>query len=202
MTNEQRSDAPAPYIVALGGTLRPDSSTEKALRAVTAAAAATGARTLVIAGPDLELPMYAPERMQRSPAALRLVDELRKADGIVIGSPGYHGGISGLVKNALDYAEDLRGDADPYFHGRAVGCIATAAGWQGAVNTLAALRNVVHALRGWNTPLGVAINTAEPVFDADGTVLAPRIKDMLELLGREVADFARRSPRQRSTAQA
>src|SRR5204863_6434613 len=35
-------------------------------------------------------------------------------------------------------------------HGRPVGSVATGAGWQGAVNTLTALRNIVHALRGWN----------------------------------------------------
>jgi FMN reductase len=43
-----------------------------------------------------------------------------------------------------------------------VGLIATAAGWQAAVSTLQALRTITHALRGWPTPMGLAINTAEP----------------------------------------
>ena len=34
----------------------------------------------------------------------------RGAHALIIGSPGYHGGISGLVKNALDYLEELRED--------------------------------------------------------------------------------------------
>ncbi len=113
------------------------------------------------------------------------------ADGIILGSPGYHGSISGLVKNALDYAEDLRSDARPYFSGRAVGCIATAAGWPGAVNTLSALREIVHALRGWPTPLGAAINSAENVFDEDGGCLVPRVAQTLELMADEVMSFAR-----------
>ncbi len=108
-----------------------------------------------------------------------------------LGSPGYHGSISGLVKNALDYAEDLRTDARPYFSGRAVGCIATAGGWSAAVNTLGALRDIVHALRGWPTPLGAAINSAEMVFDEDGICRVPRVAQVLELIAREVIGFAR-----------
>jgi FMN reductase len=181
----------APLIVALGGTTRANSSTEKALRIALAAAAAAGAQTLLIEGPALELPLYAPERPGRHPDAERLVDAVRRADGLLIGSPGYHGGISGMVKNALDYVEDLARDARPYLSGRAVGCIATGAGHQGAVVTLGAIRSVVHALRGWPTPLGAAINTAEPVFDAAGTCLDPRTAANLTTIGRDVVAFAR-----------
>jgi multimeric flavodoxin WrbA len=40
---------------------------------------------------------------------------LRRAHGIIVASPGYHGSMSGLVKNALDYAEDMRDDDDALF---------------------------------------------------------------------------------------
>ena len=95
------------------------------------AAERAGARTNLISGPMLQLPLYQPDNAARSEGARSLVAELAMADGIILGSPGYHGSISGLVKNALDYAEDLRSDARPYFSGRAVGCIATAAGLAG-----------------------------------------------------------------------
>ncbi len=180
-----------PYVVALGGTLRPNSSTEKALLVALAGAEENGARTLLIGGLALEMPMYAPERPERTANAAALVAELRRADGILLGSPGYHGGISGLVKNALDYAEDMRGDERPYFDGRPVGAVATGAGWQGAVTTLTALRGIVHALRGWNTPLGVAINTMEPAFTPEGKCVDPKVEATLKLLGKEIADAAR-----------
>ncbi len=180
----------APYIIAVGGTIRANSSTEKAMRHVLKAAAHIGARTKLISGTALQLPLYQPDNPERSEAARALVAELAVADGIILGSPGYHGSISGLIKNALDYAEDLRDDPRPYFSGRAVGCIATAGGWPGAVNTLGALRDIVHALRGWPTPLGAAINTAEKVFDDDGNCLAPRIAQMLDMIAGEVIGFA------------
>jgi FMN reductase len=181
----------SPYIVAVGGTLRANSSTEKAMRHVLAAAQRAGARTRLISGSSLQLPMYEPGNPERSDAARELVAELALADGIVLGSPGYHGSISGLVKNALDYAEDLRQDRRPYFSGRAVGCIATAGGWPGAVNTLGALRDIVHALRGWPTPLGAAINSTENVFDESGTCVVPRIAQMLDVIAAEVLSFVR-----------
>ena len=189
-----------PYIVGLGGALRPNSSTTKALQVVLRAAEALGARTSLLDGACLDVPIYAPEKTERTAEAHRLIDQLRLADGIIIGSPGYHGGISGLVKNALDYTEDMRADARPYFDGRAVGCIATGAGWQGANTTLAALRGVVHALRGWPTPIGVAINSAMPVFDPDGTCLNPEIRSHLELMAAQVVRFARWSATDRPAA--
>ncbi|GAC1666133.1 MAG: NAD(P)H-dependent oxidoreductase [Steroidobacteraceae bacterium] len=181
----------SPYIVAIGGTLRANSTTERAMRYVLDAAQRAGARTKLISGMALQLPIYQPDNPDRSDAARDLVSELATADGIILGSPGYHGSISGLVKNALDYAEDLRDDVRPYFSGRAVGCIATAGGWAGAVNTLGALRDIVHALRGWPTPLGAAINSTETVFDANGACAVPRVAQLLELMAGEVISFVR-----------
>ncbi len=74
------------------------------------------------------------------PKALELVKALRDADAVVVGSPGYHGAISGLVKNALDYIEDLREDPRVYLDNTPWGCISCAYGWQAAVGTLGQLR--------------------------------------------------------------
>jgi FMN reductase len=56
---------------------------------------------------------------------------------------------------------------------------------------LGALRDIVHALRGWPTPLGAAINSTDPVFDEEGGCQVPRIAQMLESIAGEVIDFAR-----------
>ncbi|MFG3522003.1 NADPH-dependent FMN reductase [Nocardia nova] len=172
-------------IVGLGGTLRAASSTESALRHALDAAATHGAHTELFDGSVLaRLPMYDPDA-PRGADARRLVDALRTADGVIIASPGYHGSVSGLVKNALDYVEDLREDSNPYLTGRAVGCVTTAYGWQAAVTTLQTLRSIVHALRGWPTPLGAAINSATSRI-AYGDRLDDHIEFQLQTVGREV----------------
>ena len=111
------------------------------------------------------------------------------ADGVLLVSPGYHGTVSGLVKNALDYVEDLRDEPRPYLDGRAVGCVALANGWQAAVTTLTALRSIVHALRGWPTPLGAAVNSTEVSFDADGCTDS-QVEKTLRTIGEQVVEFA------------
>lgn len=178
-----------PFIVGLGGTLSPASSSERALRHALDAAAAHGARTKLFSAEALDLPMYTVDRSKRTPAAIELVDALARADGVIVASPGYHGGISGLVKNALDYIEDLRDHPRPYLDGRAVGCIVCAYGWQATTTTLVSLRSTVHALRGWPTPLGVAINTTQPTFDENGRVIDEQCAANLSLLSAQVLDF-------------
>ncbi|MGY2876495.1 FMN reductase [Marmoricola sp. URHA0025 HA25] len=180
---------PRPLIVGLGGTLSERSTSERALRHALAGAAALGARTRLFAAEALDLPMYTPDRSTRTPAASALVAALAEADGVIIASPGYHGGISGLVKNALDYIEDLRDDHRPYLDGRAVGCIVCAYGWQATTTTLMSLRSTVHALRGWPTPLGVTINSAQTLFDDNGLPVDARCSEQLTALSHQVLEF-------------
>jgi FMN reductase len=75
---------------------------------------------------------------------------------------------SGLVKNALDYIEDLRDEPWPY------------------------LGSVGHALRAWPTPLGLAVNTAEPVWDASGEP-ADDLAARVEALAAQLLSFSERS---------
>jgi FMN reductase len=181
-----------PYVVGIGGTTRYGSSTERALEIVLGASRDRGAEVLMLRGRDIDLPAYSPHEGILSQKAAHILAELKKADGIILGSPAYHGGISGLVKNALDYVEGLRGDERPYLHGRAVGCVVTADGEQGAVTTLNALRAVVHSLRGWPTPLGVTIVNTQPVFAVDGRCLVERVEKQLHLLSEQIMAFASR----------
>jgi FMN reductase len=177
-------------VVGIGGSMREDSQSERALSVVLRGARLAGAETVAITGTDLVLPFYDPAVRERSEVARRLVQALREADGVVLVSPGYHGTVSGLVKNALDYVEDLRADPRPYLDGRAVGCVAMAMGWQAAVTTLTALRSIVHALRGWPTPLGAAVNSAEVSFDDHGAPSDLAVDRTLRTIGEQVAQFA------------
>ena len=183
-----------PFIVGLGGTLRANSSTERALRYCLEAVEKQGGRTRLFAAEELDLPMYAPHELERTPRALELVKTLRDADAVVVGSPGYHGAVSGLVKNALDYIEDLREDPRVYLDNTPWGCISCAYGWQAAVGTLTQLRSIGHALRAWPTPLGVAINSADPIWEPSGALAETDqgkvVANQLELLATQVLAFA------------
>ena len=184
------SDA-QPFIVGIGGTASPASSTEQALTLALAAAERAGARVRMFGGAPLAaLPHYLTDSATKSPEGHELVEAIRAADGVIIASPGYHGSISGLVKNAIDYLEDTAQDKRVYLDGVPVGLIATAYGWQATGSTLTTLRSIVHALRGWPTPLGAAINTSGGIFKS-GVCSDAGASAQLELVGRQVHEFAR-----------
>ena len=181
-----------PRIVGIGGTTTPGSSTERALAIALAAAAEAGAETQMFDGAALAaLPLYTPAAA-RTPEETAFVEAVRSASGVVIASPGYHGSVSGLVKNAIDLLEETAKDARVYLADLPVGLIATAYGWQATGSTVAALRSIVHALRGWPTPFAAAINSAQCRLDAEGGCSDPAVRDQLGLVGRQVAAAALR----------
>jgi FMN reductase len=98
-----------------------------------------------------------------------------------------------MLKNVLDYVEDLRDDARPYLDGRSVGVIVCAYGAQAIGTTLVSVRSVVHALRGWPTPVGVGINSATSSFDAGFACSDPAVTESLARLAEQVVDFAQMS---------
>jgi FMN reductase len=188
-----------PLIVGIGGALRQGSSSERALNVSLAAVEAEGGRTLLISGSELDLPMYVPGQ-HLSDRASRLLAAFRECRGIIVSSPAYHGSISGLIKNSLDYAEELRTDSRAYFDGLPIGCIACAGGWQAAGQTLAAIRTIAHALRGWPTPLGAMLNTSSRLFDEQGNCIDAPAKAQLEAIGQQVITFVRMQARSRQLA--
>lgn len=181
-----------PLIVGIGGTVRTPSSSERVLLLALAAAEAAGARTRMFGGEILSrLPIYNPNDAEHPPERSALVEAVREANGVIVCTPGYHGSLSGLIKNALDSLEPLRDDARPYLDGRAVGCIVVADGWQACGSALAHLRSIVHALRGWPTPLGATLNSALKPFDDVGGLKEARDAFQVETVAQQVVAFAK-----------
>ena len=181
-----------PLIVGIGGTLRAGSTNKIALRIALEGAAEAGATTQVFCGEDLGLPFYDPKSPERTDKAKRLVDALRAAGGVIVASPGYHGGLSGIIKNAIDYIEDMAKDDRVYLADLPFGCISVAFGNQAAVAVLSNLRNIAHALRAYPTPYGAAIVGGPHIF-ANGACVDEDVASQLRMIGKQVTDMALRS---------
>lgn len=181
-----------PLVVGIGGTIGGLSSTERALKIALDSAGREGFRTRMFGGAEMgRLPLYDPKAHTRTPEEQEFVETVRQASALIIASPGYHGSISGVVKNALDLLEETARDpVRPYLADMPVGLIATAYGWQATGSTIAALRSIVHALRGWPTPFAAAINTQITKFDDEGGANDPSVIDQLCMVGKQVARFA------------
>jgi FMN reductase len=180
-----------PFIVGIGGTARAGSTSERAVFETLKAAEQCGARTHLFNGDFIsKLPLYIPGQHARNENELLLVETIRKCHGLIVGTPGYHGSISGPIKNALDLLEDTASDPSPYLSDRSFGCIVTAFGWQACGSTLVSLRIIAHALRAWPTPFGATLNTSTPIFGEDGGYVDALTGTQLKLVATQVVHFA------------
>ena len=180
-----------PKILGIGGTTRAGSTTERALVVALQEAETAGADVQLLGGDFLaKLPIFDPRPGGPMPEQRELVEAIAQADGIIIATPGYHGSISGVIKNALDTLELGRDDQGIYLSNKPVGVIVAAGGSQAGGTSLMTLRAIVHALRGWPTPFGATLNAGAPLFDGGGSCLNPKDTLQLKTVAEQVVEFA------------
>jgi NAD(P)H-dependent FMN reductase len=173
-------------ILTICGSIRHDSTTGHALALAASAAASAGADVRTLHLGSLDLPFCDGRKDERSYGGdtLQFIDAVEWADGLLIGSPNYHGSLTGVLKNALDL---LGPDA---IRDKLVGLLATARGEAGAMNTLNHTRHICRWMNGWVIPAEVSIPRAQEAFGADGSVIADGLSDQLDALGRELVRYA------------
>lgn len=190
-----------PRIVLLSGSLNKESVTDRIALWCAERVTEAGAVAEVYTGDRLDFPLYSPSR--ETP---HHVDEylrsIEAADGVVMLSPAYHGTVSGVLKNAVDYVNELLDKPLPLLDGRAMGCVSVSLGEQGAGTTLNTLRTMAHALRAWPTPLGVALPRSRTSLDDDNKPLDPGAVSQLEAMLRQTQMMASLSARRRAKAAA
>ncbi|MBD1382261.1 NADPH-dependent FMN reductase [Metabacillus arenae] len=90
---------------------------------------------------DHGLPLFTGEEDQSSIESVRHLKKLfKEADGVVLLSPEYHSGMSGALKNMLDFLNS------EYFAHKPVGIIAVAGGGKGGINALTNMRTVMRGV--------------------------------------------------------
>ena len=186
--NESMAEGPGDNIIRVAGicgSLRPGSYTRMALNIALRGAAEVGGTATLIDLRDYGLPFCDGSNTDAPPGLLRLQHDVGAADGIILGTPEYHGSFSGVLKNALD----LLGFDE--FEGKMVGLVGVSGGAMGAADGLHALRNVGRALHAWVIPQQASIPEAWKVFDDAGNVKARELEDRLRDVGRQVTRFAR-----------
>jgi FMN reductase len=173
-------------IVGICGSLRKESFTRKALQVALQGAAETGVQVQLINLSDYQL-MFCDGKDDESAYpedVFRLREEVKAADGIILATPDYHGGYSGVLKNAID----LMGGEQ--FNGKITGLLGVSGGAMGAFGAINGLREVCRSLHAWVIPEQVAIGEAWNAFDKDGNLKSAAIEKRLKEVGRQVARFA------------
>jgi FMN reductase len=173
-------------IVGICGSLRPGSYTRVAVDIALGGAQEVGAETQAIDLRDYNL-IFCDGKKDESrypEGVFRLRRQVKEAHGIILGTPEYHGGYSGVLKNALD----LMGFEE--LEGKMIGLVGVSGGKMGAVHALDSLRNIGRALHAWVIPEQAWVPEAWKVFDKDGHLRDQEYEERLKEVGRQVARFA------------
>ncbi|MTE22531.1 NAD(P)-binding protein [Streptomyces sp. TRM43335] len=174
-----------PHIVLVSGSLRAGSTSDRVADWCARRCVEHGATARVFTGAEIDFPAYRPGLEETHEGVADFLGELRRADGVVLVSPTYHATVSGLLKNALDFANDIGGPL-PYLDGRAIGTVAVGTSSQGAASTLATLRTIGHALRGWPTPVGAAVSRVPAQPSEPGTEVSPEAERLMRMVSQVV----------------
>jgi NAD(P)H-dependent FMN reductase len=170
-------------VVAVSGSRRDGSYTRKALGYALDAAADAGAETDFIDLGAVDLPLYHPDIDEQGDSP-ELMARMRAADGVLVGSPVYHGSYSSTFRNFHDYCS-----FDEY-EDTVVGLLAVAGGGSYG-STLDHMRVTVRGVHGFVIPHQVGIRSAYEKFDGD-EFTDDALRDRTEKLGRLVAEYADR----------
>lgn len=173
-------------VAGISGSLRSGSYTRRAVESALQGAAESGAETLLIDLNDYNLAFrVGKDETGDTSGVSRLREQIKQADGIILGTPEYHGSLSGVLKNALD----LMGFDE--FEGKMIGLVGVSGGRMGAFDALNTLRNIGRALHAWVIPDQASVPEAWKVFTEDGKIADPELEKRLKEVGRQVARFAR-----------
>jgi len=162
-------------ILAVIGSLHRDSVTRTVINYVTQRLRADGCSVDVLDFEKEPLALYNPDTAHDLPGYAELQARVDRADVIVLGTPDYHGGISGAMKNFLDH----------FWHEFAGKLFATiVASHEKGLTVTDQLRTVARQCYAWTLPYGVAFT--EEVDVNGGQFLSENLKDRLEIMIRDV----------------
>lgn len=175
-------------ILVLCGSLRKASVTHLALEAAARGIVEAGG-VAVWADEWINRLPFCSETSGEDPAVRAFKAQAAEADGFLIGSPEYHGSLSGLLKNALDFLY-LDETEDKW-----AALVGTAGGRQGASSTLNAMRLIARAVRLWVLHDQVSIGSAHKLVDEAGTFTDAEIEGRLHGLGVKLVEAVRAAGR-------
>ena len=173
-------------IVGIGGSLRPDSYTQKALQVAAQRVEALGTEVEVLDLRQLNLPFcHGGKDYSQYPDVQRLRDTVTRADGLILATPEYHGGLSGVLKNTLDLM------SFDELSGKVTGMISVLGG-QANSNALNDLRLIIRGVHGWVIPEQIAIGNAWSAFSPEGKLLDEKLSQRFDQFAQSLVDNTRK----------
>ncbi len=173
-------------VLAVVGSLHRDSVTRTVIRRAVQQLAADGCTIDVLDFEKEPLALYNPDTAHDLSGYAELQARVERADVILLGSPDYHGSVSGAIKNFLDHFWSE-------FAGKLFATIV--ASHEKGLTATDHLRTVARQCYAWTLPYGVSFTEDEDV--KDGEIVSETLKQRLQMLVRDVRVYGELLGRQR-----
>ena len=174
------------HVLAVVGSLHRDSVTRQVIQYVAEELRNQGCAVDVLDFEQEPLALYNPDTAHDLPGYAALQDRVEKADVIVLGTPDYHGCISGAMKNFLDHFWRE-------FAGKLFATIV--ASHEKGLTVTDQLRTIARQCYAWSMPYGVSFEEAKDV--QDGRIVSASFEQRLQMFARDVRVYGELLARQR-----
>ncbi len=125
------------------------------------------------------LPLFVPGQNDQQENYADIRERVVAADCYVLGTPDYHGGPSGVLKNFLDYFwREFTGKLFAY----------VCASHEKGLTAMDDLRSAVRQCYGWSLPYGVAGVEGKEV-EAEGKVVAERLDKRITMMAHDLSIY-------------
>ncbi|HEV2390782.1 MAG TPA: NAD(P)H-dependent oxidoreductase [Verrucomicrobiae bacterium] len=173
-------------ILAVVGSLQRGSVTRLIINHVAEQLRASGCSVDVLDFQNEPLALYNPDTAHELPGYAELQARVSRADVIVLGTPDYHGSLSGATKNFLDHFWRE-------FAGKLFATIV--ASHEKGLTVTDQLRTVARQCYAWTLPYGISF--AEDVDVKDGQIASESLRNRLAMLIRDARVYGRVLSQQR-----
>lgn len=147
-------------IVCIAGSNHQEATSTKLVCYLAASVRERGHEAHVIDLYKWPLPLYCPDDEEVHPNVVHVRESIFAATAIILATPEYHGSVSGVLKNALDYM------SLEHFYNKVVLSVSSAGGAVGA-SSLMHLQAIVRNVHGINCPEWISIGGAARQFGPD-----------------------------------
>ena len=187
---DQTAGMNPPKILVFAGSTRSGSYNKLLSKCAAEALRAAGAEVTWLDLRDLGLPLFdgdLEEEKGLPEGAKKLKAAMQASDGFLISSPEYNSSITGVLKNAIDWASRTESDDEPSliaFRGKVVALVSASPGALGGMRALVTLRSILGNIGVVVLPDQLSISNAHEAFAEGG-----KLKD--EKKARQLAGIAK-----------
>ncbi len=159
-----------PKILSFAGSTRTDSFNKRLVKLAAEAARLAGAEVTQIDLRDMPMPLYDGDLEKAQglpPDAKRFKQLMIEHDGLLISAPEYNSSISGVLKNAIDWASRPEPNEPPLvaFTGKVAALMSASPGALGGLRGLVTVRSILSNINVLVLPHQVAVAKAHEAFN-------------------------------------